>query len=94
MPKLTAPWRRFLLALLHVATGWVLTSLSLAYLAPWTKIAALPMLVTLFFSFPVALIGVLGFYFGGYERIPSVTWVILAMLLGAGLMFTGSMFFV
>jgi hypothetical protein len=80
-------WQRFLLALLHLAVAWGLTLFSLAYLAPWTGIAALPALVTLFFSFPIALLGLLALYFGGYAEIPGVTWVIFAMLLGAGMIF-------
>jgi hypothetical protein len=80
-------WQRFLLALLHLAVAWGLTLFSLAYLAAWTGIAALPVLVTLFFSFPIALLGLLALYFGGYAEIPGVTWVIFAMLLGAGMIF-------
>ncbi len=83
-----------MLAALHVLASWALTAFSLAYLALWTNIAALPMLVTLFFSFPLAPIGLFNFYFGGYEQIPGVTWVILSLLLGAGVTFLVSMFFV
>jgi hypothetical protein len=92
MPK--ALLQRFLLAVLHVLAGWSLTVFSLAYLAPWTGLALLPAVITLFVSVPVALVGILNFYFGGYGRIPEVTWVILSMLLGAGLIFLTSMFFV
>lgn len=84
-------WQRFLVALLHIAVAWGLTLFSLAYLAPWTGIVALPVLVTLFFSFPVALLGLLALYFGGYAEIPGVTWVIFAMLFGAGMIFVLSM---
>ncbi len=94
MPRPPLPLQRFLLAVLHVVAGWSLTVFSLAYLASWTGIALLPAVVTLFVSVPVALVGILSFYFGGYGRIPEVTWVILGMLLGAGLIFLTSMFFV
>ena len=94
MPRLPLPLQRFLLAVLHVVAGWSLTVFSLAYLAVWTGIALLPAVITLFVSVPVALVGILSFYFGGYGRIPEVTWVILGMLLGAGLIFFTSMFFV
>ena len=74
--------------------AWGLTTFSLVYLAPWTKIAVLPALVTLFFSFPIALLGLLTFWFGAYKEIPGVTWVIFSMLFGAGLLLLGSMFLV
>ncbi len=83
-----------MVAVVHVFAAWFLTVLSLAYLAPWTKIALLPAVITLFVSVPVALIGILNLYFGGYNRIPGVTWVILGMLLGTGLVLLTSMAFV
>ena len=85
--------KRLLVAGFHIALAWALTAFSLAYLAPWTRVAALPALVTLFCSFPVALVGLLFFYFGSYEEIPGVTWVIVGMLLGAGTMLLGAIFF-
>lgn len=94
MSRLPAPLQRFLLAVLHILAGWSLTVFSLAYLVSWTGIALLPTVVTLFVSVPLAFVGILSFYFGGYGRIPGVTWVILGMLLGVGLIFLTSMLFV
>lgn len=85
--------RRLLVAGVHTGVAWGVTSFSLMVLAPWTRVAALPALVTLFISFPMALVGLLYFYFGTYEEIPGVTWVIVAMLLGAGAMLLGATFF-
>ena len=94
MLKLPSSLRRLLVAVLHVFAAWSLTVFSLAYLVPWTNIVLLPAVITLFVSVPVALIGILNLYFGGYNRIPGVTWVILGMLIGAGLLLLTSMLFV
>lgn len=91
-PPPTLP-RRFLLAALHILVAWSLTVLSL-YLVKVTHTAALPLITTLFVSVPVALSGVLYIYFGGYREIPGVVWILLGMLLGAGVTLLVSTLFV
>jgi hypothetical protein len=67
---------------------------SLAYLVSWTGHRSAARRDHLVCVGPLALMGILSFYFGGYGRIPELIWVILGMLLGAGLIFLTSMLFV
>lgn len=51
------------------------------------KGAAIPAVIAELVALPVVVLGLLNLYFGSYEEIPGVAWVIMLMLLFAGLMF-------
>jgi len=79
--------QRLCITLLHIGAAWFLIAFSLAYLVRWTGIVALSVVVALFVSLPILVIGVLYMIFDGYRRIPGVTWVGVSMLLLAGVFF-------
>jgi hypothetical protein len=86
MSKLGIVTRRALYALLHVVGAYGSMVFSF-WLVKQTEIPTIPVVVVMFVSLPISLLGILNLYFGSYEDIPGVTWVILIMMLSAGLMF-------
>jgi hypothetical protein len=71
---------------LHVAVAYGLMVFSF-WLAKQVEVAAIPLVVVTFVSFPISMLGMVNLYFGSYEDIPGVTWVMFLMMLSAGLMF-------
>lgn len=76
--------------MLHVLTAYLLLLLSFV-VARSTRVAEVPLLMVLFGSLPVLIVGALNLYFGSYSQIPEIVWVMVGMLFGVGVIFLLSM---
>jgi hypothetical protein len=78
--------KKLAVAVLHIASAFLAVFVTLAYIAPYFKIAELVAVVIVCFSFPVLIVGLFYVLFEGYENIPPVAWVCVLMPVIAGLM--------
>ncbi len=76
-----------MLAVLHVLASWLALVAGFGFVVRRTGVPESILVVAIFISLPILILGVLVLLFGSYRRVPELGWILTGMMGAMGLVF-------